>query len=72
MDAPGAAVENGAGGNVDNFAGFLSAHGRQHRAAAEKKPFQIDRHHAIPLRRINRIDAAAVHRDGREDCRVVD
>ena len=72
VNSSGAAVERGAGRDVDDLAGLLLAHGRQHGAAAEKQAFQIDRHHAVPFRRIDGVDAAAVHRNGREDRRVVD
>ena len=72
MNTPGAAVQRGAGRNVDDLAGFLLAHGRQHRATAKEKAFEIDRHHSVPLGRIDGIDTAAVHGNGCEDRRVVD
>ena len=72
MDAPRAAGKYGAGGDVDDLAGFLRAHGRQHGAAAEKQAAQIDRHELIPFRRIDGFDAAAVHRHDGENRGVVD
>ena len=72
MNSPGRAGEHGARCDLDDFAGFLFAHGRQHGAAAKKQAAQIHRHQPVPFFRIDGFDSAAVHRHDRKDRSIVD